>query len=101
MGYLGLSTQLAHKLTTLYIVCYYLADCGVPQISGDLKVHFDSTTEGRTLTFYCANGSSLNYTVTSVCTSEGRWSPDPSELEHLCEFSVFMCVLFIFLFYAR
>ena len=37
-----------------------------------------SWTEGAVITYHCIEGFIPNTMVTSVCTSEGKWNPDPT-----------------------
>ena len=61
-------------------------DCGVPVLEQDVVIDPPSssstTTESSTITFHCAKGLTPNHTVSSVCTSEGKWEPDPTQ--HTC-----------------
>ena len=58
-------------------------DCDVPVLGQDVMINPSSspstTTVGSMITFYCAKGLTPNHTVSSVCTSEGKWEPDPTQ----------------------
>ena len=60
-------------------------DCGFPNMTKGAEVlmnHFASTTENSVVVLKCAEGLFPNHSVTTVCTSKGKWNPDPAT--HTC-----------------
>ena len=57
--------------------------CNIPafmlNVKLDTSVHLNTTyTEGSVIRFYCVESFIQNTTVTSICTSEGEWNPNPT-----------------------
>ena len=64
--------------------CINAADCGVPQLDGNVTLNYSSTLEGSVLTLTCTcehdtstDGEILRLSVT--CHSSGNWIPDPAQ----------------------
>ena len=66
-----------------------LVDCGAPTVLKGARILADSftTTETSQINLICGEGLFSNYTITSVCTKEGAWYPDPAEFSCLPETS--------------
>lgn len=60
-----------------------LIDCGVPTVLKGARILADSstTTEGSEITLICSEDLFSNYTITSACTREGKWYPDPAKFQ--------------------
>ena len=43
--------------------------------------YIDPALEGQTITFTCLPGQILNGSNTSMCMGNGRWEPDPGNVE--------------------
>ena len=43
--------------------------------------YIDPALEGQTVTFSCALGQTLNGSNQSTCMGNGRWEPDPGDVE--------------------
>ena len=63
------------------------AKCTAPEfnryVGVDLTTYPSRTIEGSTIIFHCIEGFIPNVTITSTCTRQGKWIPDP--LMHHCE----------------
>ena len=58
----------------------HVVSCGLPELptpANDTVVDVDSTHEGSTVTFLCADGEE---TLSIKCMSNGSWTPEPSEI---------------------
>ena len=81
-----------HKQTLFYLLACtfnqpHAVSCGLPELptaANDTVVDVDSTHEGSTVTFLCADGEE---TLSIKCMRNGSWTPEPSEIN--C--SVFSC----------
>ena len=58
------------------------AVCRMPEALNNVMIVTTNWSSYNVLMFHCAEGFTPNNTVTSVCTSEGKWSPDPQM--HIC-----------------
>ena len=79
---MDLSSGVTHTINNL-------VDCGFPTMLKGAKIltDFHTTMEASVITLICTDGLFSNYTITSVCTSKGEWSPDPAEFSCLPETS--------------
>lgn len=64
-------------------------DCGLPTVLKGARILMESytTTESSQITLICTEGLFSNYTITSVCTREGKWHPDPAKFSCLPKMS--------------
>ena len=65
-----------------------LTDCGIPAVTSSIVILTNypyTTTEGSAISFHCVDNVTLNYTVTLVCTNEGKWDPIPTDFICLSE----------------
>ena len=70
------------SLTWFHPVKVFAVNCGIPSFSAHsrpLLTSYTTTEEGSTIKFHCTDGFTPNHTITSVCTSEGKWTPDPAK----------------------
>ena len=51
-----------------------------PPCHGSITV-YTSTVEGTTLTFQCDEGYSPTGEMTTTCTANGQWEPNPEDTE--------------------
>ena len=70
-------------MLAFYLLISFIVDCGIPVLGEnvviDLVSYSSTTTEDTVISFHCAKGFTPNHTITSVCTSEGKWNPDPTQ----------------------
>ena len=59
------------------------AKCSNPmEVTNALAVDYvDPALEGQTITFICPPGQMLNGSNQSTCMGNGRWEPDPRDME--------------------
>ena len=63
----------------------HAVSCGLPELptpANDTVVDVDSTHEGSTVTFLCADGEQREQTleISIRCMRNGSWTPEPSEI---------------------
>ena len=66
----------------------YTADCGLPPVSRNFKLNYNSTLEGSVLILTCENEISFNSvnetTLNVTCDSNGSWIPNPADFIQSC-----------------
>ena len=62
---------------------FLIAKCNDPMsLTNALAVGYvDPAREGQTIRFTCQSGQILNGSNSSTCTGNGKWEPDPGEVE--------------------
>ena len=60
----------------------HAADCGTPPppVNGDLVQPHTNTTEGSVVVFQCDPGFVPEGVMTTVCGSDGQWTPNPGSV---------------------
>ena len=61
--------------------CHFIitGECGPPVAADGVMIHnYTTTFEGSSITFTCEDGLFPDVTITSNCTGEGHWSPNPA-----------------------
>ena len=64
------------------IICINAADCGVPQLDGNVTLNYTSTVEGSILTLTCEDDTYTDGQIlrlNATCHSSGNWIPDPTQ----------------------
>ena len=55
--------------------------------------YVDPALEGQTITFSCASGQTLNGSNQSICMGNGKWDPDPRDVECTGEWLIMLIIL--------
>ena len=57
---------------------YITVNCGTPKapVNGSIG-NYSHTREGHTINFWCKDGFQPSYKMTSLCTNDGVWIPEP------------------------
>ena len=57
----------------------FIGDCGEPVAGNGVMIqHYTTTFERSSITFTCEDGFLPSDIITSNCTGQGQWSPNPA-----------------------
>ena len=64
------------------MIILHAVDCGAPPppLNGDLMQPHTNRTEGSVVVFQCDPGFVPEGAMTTVCGSDGQWSPNPGSI---------------------
>ena len=65
-----------------FLILFVVVDCDAPSPASMVIIEpYTDTIEGTIIAYHCDDGLIPSNTIVATCKSDGRWSPDPSELK--------------------